>query len=333
MAGLWFVTDHEILELDISGPLDVRDGADKVRYRVDIKKQQKYLGVFNIAVTLSAHGKPEFQERMIVSTILDLIRTALRRKDYSDDLDIGLNEVKNLLARRAESQEEQEFTIAKVLWRYFYDSDKLDVNHNLVALSAGYKAADVLRVFRYFHKKGYLKPSTLDGQFWQIGDNAMAAIEGLVAKGIIHHFLPIGYFQEVSLPPEFDKDYVFVLMPFSETVFPQGKFHNLIKPTLEESTKVNCWRADERQNQQLLTNQIYTQIVRARAIVAEISNLNPNVLIEIGVALAMHKSVYLFYDRNVLSKKDVPFYLDKIPFRDYGTDGEFVTRLKEVTLE
>ena len=51
-------------------------------------------------------------------------------------------------------------------------------------------------------------------------------------------------------------------------------------------------------------------------------------MIEIGVALANHKQVYIFYDSRVSA--DPPFYLDKIPFESYASEDELRLKLRKV---
>jgi len=96
-------------------------------------------------------------------------------------------------------------------------------------------------------------------------------------------------------------------------------------------TDLDCWRADDLQNQLLITDQIYTQIAQASVIVAEISSLNPNVMIEIGVALANNKQVYILYDKGKLAR--LPFYIDKIPCFGYSDDKELRQELEKVRVD
>jgi hypothetical protein len=117
-------------------------------------------------------------------------------------------------------------------------------------------------------------------------------------------------------------------MPFKDEEFPQRLYDSLIRPTLREVTGLNCWKANDLQNQLQITDQIYSQILGADAVVAEISSENPNVLIEIGIALSHNKQVYVFYDSRIL--KDPPFYLGKIPHDSYADEDEFRTKLQRV---
>ena len=66
--------------------------------------------------------------------------------------------------------------------------------------------------------------------------------------------------------------------------------------------------------------------------IAEISTLNPNVLIEVGIALALGKEVYLFHDTNILPRNSIPFYLDKVPLDGYADREELETKLKDVRI-
>lgn len=182
---------------------------------------------------------------------------------------------------------------------------------------------------KYWGTRGYLGDKVNDEQF-SLNDVALDKIDRFLEEKT--SFVDGGYFKEVQLTQIHDKPYVFVLMPFREEEFPQNKYEGLLKSVLEDATGVNCLRADDRQNARLISDQIFTQIKRAKVLIAEISSLNPNVMIEIGVALTLGKQVFMFHDINKLAKEDMPFYVWQVPFSSYSDDDEFERKLRLIEL-
>ena len=99
-----------------------------------------------------------------------------------------------------------------------------------------------------------------------------------------------------------NKPFVFVLMPFS-TEF-TDLYLNGIKPACE-SVGVDCERVDEKLLTESILERIYSHIRQADLIVAEMTNLNPNVFYEVGYAHALYKQVILL----IRDAGDIPFDL------------------------
>lgn len=96
------------------------------------------------------------------------------------------------------------------------------------------------------------------------------------------------------------KPFVFVLMPFRDEHF--VLYERAIKPTLE---KMGCHveHAKDAHTVERIVDVIFTQISRARFIVADTTGKNPNVFYEIGYAHALGKKVILM----VQDTQDIPF--------------------------
>ena len=103
-----------------------------------------------------------------------------------------------------------------------------------------------------------------------------------------------------------NKPFVFVLMPFS-TEF-TDLYLNGIKPACE-SVGVDCERVDEKLLTESILERIYSHIRQADLIVAEMTNLNPNVFYEVGYAHALYKQVILL----IRDAGDIPFDLKHYP--------------------
>ncbi len=94
-------------------------------------------------------------------------------------------------------------------------------------------------------------------------------------------------------------------MPFDARFQPLYDDH--VKPTVE-SAKLRCERADDIHGTSLITWDIWERINRARFLIAELTDQNPNVFYELGLAHALSKDVILITQ----SMDFVPFDLKTI---------------------
>jgi hypothetical protein len=101
---------------------------------------------------------------------------------------------------------------------------------------------------------------------------------------------------------ESDKPYVFVVMPFDEKF--EDIYHFGIRQAIQNAGMV-CKRADEILHTGNIIERIEAQISLADIIVADTTDLNPNVFYEIGIAHTLGKPVVLL----VQDAEQIPFDL------------------------
>ena len=118
------------------------------------------------------------------------------------------------------------------------------------------------------------------------------------------------YYQEISIQAV--EPFCFVIMPFRENEFAQGIYFDVIKPLVENEFKIQCTRVDEEPLPDRIDNKIYTLMLRAAFIIAEVTTQNPNVMYELGLAHMLEK------DCIILTRE--PHF--KIPFDIYGIRAE-----------
>lgn len=102
-----------------------------------------------------------------------------------------------------------------------------------------------------------------------------------------------------------DPNLCFVLMPFVKAMDPIYTDH--IKPAVE-GEGIACQRADEIVGTNIITFDIWEKINRSRVIIADLTDRNPNVFYEIGLAHALGKEVVLIAQ----TMNDVPFDLKSL---------------------
>lgn len=103
----------------------------------------------------------------------------------------------------------------------------------------------------------------------------------------------------------------FVLMPF------HGRFNEMyssvIKPTVEKQG-LSCLRADEIYTDKSIMHDIWDSIQQAEIIIGDITEKNPNVLYELGLAHAMWRKTILITQK----MSDVPFDLRQLRIIEYS---------------
>ena len=108
----------------------------------------------------------------------------------------------------------------------------------------------------------------------------------------------------------------FVIMPF-DGLF-KSQYENVIKPAIE-STGLESIRGDEVFSKPHVMDDIWISMRQCRVVVAELTNKNPNVFYELGLAHAIGKPTVII-TRN---ETDVPFDLKAHRYIFYDTNDPF----------
>lgn len=107
----------------------------------------------------------------------------------------------------------------------------------------------------------------------------------------------------------------FVLMPFTTEL--TEIYHTVVKPTVEKKEfGLVCKRADDIKSNRAIIQDIWKSICEARIIIADMSNLNPNVMYELGIAHTLGKETILLYQKTTHELK-FPFDLSHIRRIEY----------------
>ncbi|UYP48613.1 hypothetical protein NEF87_004898 [Candidatus Lokiarchaeum ossiferum] len=107
-------------------------------------------------------------------------------------------------------------------------------------------------------------------------------------------------------------DFVFAIHPFKEPYL--KNFKELIKPTFEKKG-FTCDNVGEKKGPINIKKEIWKLTRTAKIIIADISDLNPNVFYELGLAHALGKPVIIIID----SKTKNPFDVNSIKAIEYNT--------------
>ena len=132
------------------------------------------------------------------------------------------------------------------------------------------------------------------------------------------------YYQEIHI--QANEPFCFVIMPFRNEEFDQHIYFEVMKPLIENEFHISCYRVDEDDLPDRIDNKIYTYLLQAAFVIAEVTTQNPNVLYELGIAHMLEK------DCIILTKKpnlDVPFDINRISARTYEDDEQLQTYLRK----
>lgn len=111
-----------------------------------------------------------------------------------------------------------------------------------------------------------------------------------------------------------DERLAFVLMPFAEDL--TRIYTSIIKPTVE-ATGLVCRRADDFKTNKAIIQDIWKAICESQVIIADLTDLNPNVMYELGIAHTVGKETILIYQRNSGKDPQFPFDLAHIRRIEY----------------
>ncbi len=132
------------------------------------------------------------------------------------------------------------------------------------------------------------------------------------------------YYQEIFI--QADEPFCFVIMPFRNDEFDQRIYFDVIKPLIENEFKILCYRVDEDLLPDRIDNKIYTYLLRASFIIAEVTTQNPNVLYELGIAHMLEKDCIILTHR---PNTEVPFDINRISAEPYETDEQLKVYLRK----
>jgi len=120
---------------------------------------------------------------------------------------------------------------------------------------------------------------------------------------------------------EIDSTLCFVLMPFS------AEFDRIYKTVIKEAIEqvnLNALRADEIFSTTPIVEDIWTHIAKSRIVIADVTDRNPNVFYELGLAHAIGRPVIILSQR----KMDVPFDIAYMRYILYADDQAGWQKLK-----
>jgi hypothetical protein len=129
-------------------------------------------------------------------------------------------------------------------------------------------------------------------------------------------------FPNTQYQPGINLKNCFVIMPFVPALL--KVYTDLVKPTVEEwDIEIN--RADDFFTTGSIVNDVWTRIVQADFIIADLTGRNPNVFYELGIAHTLGKPVVLLTQR----LEDVPFDIRHQRVIEYSTDFDRVAHFKQ----
>ena len=115
-----------------------------------------------------------------------------------------------------------------------------------------------------------------------------------------------------AVPVVGHSDFVFVIMPFKE---PYNEYYEeIIKPAVSE-LNYNVMRSDEIYSPSSFVQTIWNSIISSRLVIAEMTDMNPNVLYELGLCHAINKTVVMISQ----SMENIPADLRHINCITYNT--------------
>jgi hypothetical protein len=189
------------------------------------------------------------------------------------------------------------------------------------------QAIDISRFDFGFHDPFLIKfPASLLDQSREDRQKSLSAIALTHIESEIQRFIKMTSLIQINPifgPASYsiDKQLVFVLMPFDDEL--TTIYKTIIKPAVESMGMV-CRRADDYKTNRAIIQDIWKGICEARLIIADLTNLNPNVMYELGIAHTVGKETIMIYQKN---KEEIKFPFDivhirRIEYENTATGGK-----------
>jgi nucleoside 2-deoxyribosyltransferase len=121
----------------------------------------------------------------------------------------------------------------------------------------------------------------------------------------------------------FTKEQAFVAMPFNDSELDEI-YEDVVRKAIEDAG-LKCFRADEVYSNQVITEDIIREIYNSIVVVADLTELNPNVLYEVGFAHAIGKEVIIIARQGT----NVPFDVRARRYIMYGITARKTQALKD----
>lgn len=119
----------------------------------------------------------------------------------------------------------------------------------------------------------------------------------------------------------FEKDLVFVVMPFANDFF---SVYTTIKDAVNRCGKI-CERADDIFSTQPIIETVWERLNKAAIVICDLSCKNANVFYETGVSHTLGKDVILIAQ----AEEDIPFDLRSLPNYKYDTSDSGLAKLAD----
>jgi hypothetical protein len=116
--------------------------------------------------------------------------------------------------------------------------------------------------------------------------------------------------KRIDSPKTIEQNKAFMIMPFKdETLNKLYKDH--IKDFLDKDLKIQIFRADDFNGNDIIIETIYNQIEKSEFVIADISHSNKNVFYELGWAAAMEKEIITIQNQDITDN----IFFDRVHIR------------------
>ncbi len=291
------------------------------------------VGFTDVAITMLAKVEPPYQ---IEDLALRAFAVSMNSRNLSD-FRIGSTDLENFYDKSSNARD-RHVEVARLIYRYFEVGQGSPIlSTHCIYHSTLYRKADIANSIQHLNN--------LYDLFVTVGNNETVSLKPGGRLRLLRAFIEQEegkmsfstanlsaatnrYFQTVPLGRKLDnKPFIFVIMPFKNEELDQTIWTDVMKPALEETfPELLVIRSDSVTEPGKIDNQIFTAIVKAKIVVAEVTKPNANVYYELGLAHSLDKRVYMFCERSAIKQQALAFDIRTGRAEPYD-DGVHLTRL------
>jgi hypothetical protein len=307
---------------------------------VSIEKQEPYVVGFTETLINSAEHHQNHLST-IENRAYSAIRARKKRKDpnHFEKIIIGWEDWNDLKPRMVDPNDihfdEAKKNIGRLLFRVAKEPYNHEGTFNFLDLRASLDFQNFEGVLTSLKRRGYVSlykdmQGRIKDDEWIVTDRGLEYFEKQVRDELEKKIITPTtnqYFHSIKL--KIEEPFAFAVMPFKkEKGFNQSFWIQGYEKIIPEICSMKCYRSDGDTGPPKIGDKIWTMMQKAKFIVADVSSLNPNVLVELGMALALGKDVYLFSSKKL--EKILFFDIKDFPVNRYLGLAGLQKKLAEV---
>lgn len=298
----YFVTLNTALTITFTDRKKQPGGADYDEFTfevMDIEQGRKEKKTVQMTTSLLS---PKEKTEWDATTVLVMAGRCLIKwlKDNRNPLSLGTENYKNYQYTKFVEWN----LIEKEILGIFYHFDRTSVADNSLSfidlmISTEFRNAQLITTMEYLTKRKFLIEDGYYTDFreqrYLLNHAKIDDIEKRLQNIQIHKIEENKYYKEVDISPK--GDFAFVIMPFREEEMEQIVYTEVIKPTVQNTLKIECLRSDEDLTPRKIDDKIYTLIKKAKIVIAEVTTGNPNVFLELGITQILNKDIIILNNK------------------------------------
>ncbi len=298
----YFVTSNNVLPITFLERKIQPNGADYDEFVFEVMYVEQDRKEKNTVQMTRSLLNPKEKTEWDSTTVLVMAGRCLIKwlKNNRNPLSLGTDNYRNYQYTKFV---EWDLIEREILGIFYHFNRALVANNSLsfldLMISTEFRDVQLLTTIEYLTKRGFLIQeghyTDFREQRYSVNRQRLDDIEKRLHTAKLVESGENKYYREVDISPK--GDFAFVIMPFREDEMEQTVYTEAIKPTVQNTLKIECLRSDEDLTPRKIDDKIYTLIKKAKIVIAEVTTGNPNVFLELGMTQILNKDIIILNNK------------------------------------